>query len=201
MDTRESRLRARWAQGPGTDFAEDKDDPFADLRADPSLRFGSYGLHINSQREALEKVVQAKAFAKAVKANDADVPIYLWNNRVRASGVSKDWRDAALKVVLWKFCLRCWLRSLMEDCLAYVRRTYGSTWGGTCHTKEGHLTWLGRDLQALSGVLWHAAHTSWFEYTAGSRLVHICFPAHYQGMARDRVRVFFECPGPLVRDP
>ncbi len=47
-DTRESRLRARWAQGPGTNFAEDKDDPFADLRADPSLQFGSYGLHIDS---------------------------------------------------------------------------------------------------------------------------------------------------------
>ncbi len=172
------RLRARWAQGPGTDFAEDKDNPFAVLRADPSLQFGSYGLHINLQREALEKVVQAKAFTKAVKANDADVPIYLWNDRVRASGVSKDWRDAALDV-LRKFCLRRWLRSLMEDCLAYVRRTYGSTWGGTRRTKEGHLTRLGRDRQALSGVLWHAAHTSCFEYPAGSRLVHIRFPMHY----------------------
>ena len=48
MDTGESWLKAQWAQGLGTDFAEDKDDPFADLCNDPSLRFGSYGLHIHS---------------------------------------------------------------------------------------------------------------------------------------------------------
>jgi hypothetical protein len=30
-DTRESWLKARWAQGQGTEFAEDKDDPFEDL--------------------------------------------------------------------------------------------------------------------------------------------------------------------------
>ena len=77
MNTRESRLWPRWAQGPGTDFAEDKDDPFADLRDDPSHRIGSYGLHINLQREALARIVQAKEYAKAVKADDADVPIFL----------------------------------------------------------------------------------------------------------------------------
>jgi hypothetical protein len=33
----ESWLQSRWAMGPGTQFAEDVDDPFADLRNDPSL--------------------------------------------------------------------------------------------------------------------------------------------------------------------
>ena len=84
---------------------EDKDNPFAELRADPSLRFVSYGLHIDSQRDALEKAVQAKVFAKAVKADDADVPVYLWNDRVKVSGIPEEQRDIALDA-LRKLCLR-----------------------------------------------------------------------------------------------
>ena len=90
MDTQESRLKAWWAQRPGTGFAEDKDDPFTDLRNDTSLRFGSYGLHIDSQRDDLDKAVKEKAFAKANKANNADVPGYLCNNQVKAPGVLED---------------------------------------------------------------------------------------------------------------
>ena len=44
-DTHESWLRSQWATGPGTQFAADPDDPFADLRGDTSLRVGSYGIH------------------------------------------------------------------------------------------------------------------------------------------------------------
>jgi len=96
-------------------------------------------LHIDSQRDALEKAVQAKVFAKAVKADDADVPVYLWNDWVKVSGVPEEQRDIALDA-LRKLCLRRCLRSLLQDCLVYVRRTYGSTWGKMHQTKEGHLT-------------------------------------------------------------
>ncbi len=112
-DMRESWLEARWAQGQGTEFAEEKDDPFEDLRADPNLCFGSYGLHIDSQLDALEKVVQAKAFAKkAVKADDAEVPVHLWNNQIRVPGVPEEQRDIALNA-LHKLCQRQYLRGLL----------------------------------------------------------------------------------------
>ena len=75
-------LQLHWAMGLGTQFAEDMDDPFADLCDDPSLRFGSYGVHIDAQCDALEKVAEAKEFAKAVKADDAAVPKHLWNGRI-----------------------------------------------------------------------------------------------------------------------
>ncbi len=79
-DLQESWLHARWAQEPGTQFAKDQDDPFADLQGNTSLCLGSYGIHIDSQHDSLEKVDKAKAFAKAVKADDAGVPVHLWND-------------------------------------------------------------------------------------------------------------------------
>jgi hypothetical protein len=94
----ESWLRPRWAMGPGTEFAEDVDDPFADLRNDPTLRFGSYGVHINAQCDALKKVAEAKEFAKAVKADDAAVPKHLWNDRISCPpGVTEAQQDVALE--------------------------------------------------------------------------------------------------------
>jgi hypothetical protein len=83
--TKESWLKPWWASGK---FAEDQDNPFAAFHAELTLRLGSYSLHIDSQLDSLEKVVQAKAFSKAVKVDDADVPIYLWNDWVRAPGIT-----------------------------------------------------------------------------------------------------------------
>ena len=48
----------------------------------------------------------------------------------------------------------------------------------------------------IAGILWHATHTNWFEFHAGSRLVHLRFPIRYRKMARDGVPVFFERPRP-----
>ena len=86
-----------------------KDDPFVDLRRDPSLCLGSYGLHIDAQRDVLRKVDEAKAFAKAVRADDAQVPIHLWNDCVKVGGLSKERRDLALDAVQ-RFCLRCYIK-------------------------------------------------------------------------------------------
>ena len=99
-------LQLHWAMGLGTQFAEDVDNPFADLRDDPSMRFGSYGVHINAQCDALKKVAEAKEFAKAVKADDAAVPKHLWNDRIRCPpGVTEAQRDVALEGFgKWDIC-------------------------------------------------------------------------------------------------
>ncbi len=95
-DTKESWLKPRWAPG---EFAEDQNDPFSNFHAEPTLRLGSYGLHIDSQLDSLEKVVQAKAFSKAVKLDDANVPAYLWNDWVWAPGTTIKRQDWALDVL------------------------------------------------------------------------------------------------------
>ncbi len=46
---------------------------------------GSYGVHGDAQRESLRRVEESKDFARAVKADDAEIPIHLLNDRVRVS--------------------------------------------------------------------------------------------------------------------
>jgi hypothetical protein len=179
-------------------LAPDSDDPFADLQADSQLKLSSYGVHVDAQLEAVEKVDEAKAYAKAVKADGAEVPLHLWNERIRSPGVTREKRDTAL-TTFWKLG-HCWfLRGLAHDCSMHMQRTHGEKW----HTRprsrrDGELTKVGKDQCAIAGILWHATHTNWFEFHAGLRLVHLRFPIRYRKMARDNVPVFFERPGPTT---
>ena len=199
--TMESWLTPRWAPG---EFAPDQDDPFATLRGDPSLKIGSYGIHVDAQLDSLEKVVQSKAFSKAVKADDADIPVQLWNSRVKVDGISDERRDWALDV-LRKLGHRRFIKVLVRDCLEHMRTTH-CTKGRDMWKRprrsgaDGRLNQFGRDREAIAGILWHSFHTNWFEYNAGSRLIHFRFPERYRAMARDGVEVYFEQPGPTTRE-
>jgi hypothetical protein len=55
-------------------LAPDSDNPFVDLQADSQLKLGLCGVHVDAQLEAVEKVDEAKAYVKAVKADDAESP-------------------------------------------------------------------------------------------------------------------------------
>ena len=84
---------ATWERNPNG-FAQERDDPFVEARAGvESAKLGSYGIHGDAQRESLLMVEEAKEFAKAVKADDAEIPLFLWNNRIKAPGVTKERRD------------------------------------------------------------------------------------------------------------
>ncbi len=131
---------------------------------------------MDSQHESLEKVVEAKAFAKAVKADDAEVPIYLWNEWIIAPGVTQEERDAALKA-LRKLGHRWLLHGLLRDCVKHVHKTHLTSWKKPRRTNDGELTELGSDVQAIAGIHWHATQTDWFEFPTGSKLVFFWFPA------------------------
>ena len=90
---------------------------------------GSYGILVDSQIESLRKVREAKEFAKAVKADDAEVPTQLWNNRIKTKGVSQEKRDRTFmtfrKAGHWRF-----LRNLVRDCVSYMKLAHGPGWMG-----------------------------------------------------------------------
>jgi hypothetical protein len=67
----EAWLAPQWEPGK---YAGDQNDPFREELSNKQLRMGSYGILVDSQIESLRKVGEAKEFAKAVKANDAEVP-------------------------------------------------------------------------------------------------------------------------------
>ncbi len=78
-------LTPRYAPG---EFASGQDDPFSNIRTE-NLQIGSFGIHIDAQLESLRKVHEAKEYAKAVKADDAKIPIHLWNPHKRQNLIYK----------------------------------------------------------------------------------------------------------------
>jgi len=72
-------------------------------------------------------VEESKDFARAVKVDDAGIPIHLWNDRVKAPDISKERRDKAL-VGLHKLGFRRFRKVLLRDCLAYLASAYGVDW-------------------------------------------------------------------------
>ncbi len=181
-------------------FAEDRDDPFANVREDMDLKMGLYGMQVDSQLESLRKIKEAKEFSKAVKADDAKIPVYLWNDRIRSPGILKDRRDTAL-AGFRKLGQRVFMQGLGRGCLRHMQRSYGSQWARLPWSKDGEPTNMGRDREAMVSLLWHSARTDWFEYHSGSRLIYTHFPLRYRQMARDGVPIWFEWAGPTTREP
>jgi hypothetical protein len=160
---------------------------------------GSYGIHVDSQLKLLRKIKEAKEFAKAVKADNAEIPLYLWNDRIRVQGIINETRDAAL-TSLRKMGHRRFMKSLVWDCVTFMWRMHCQSWGTLLQSKDGMSMELGRDWEVIAGMLWHNVHTTWFDSHAGSRLVHLRFPILFRTMARDGVPVWFERPGPTTQE-
>jgi hypothetical protein len=162
-------------------------------------KLGLYGVHSDAQWESICLVEEAKAYAKAVKLDDVPVPEHLWNDRVKASGITKEMRDKVL-AGFWNLGL-CWFKSaLKRDCADFLARAHGVDW--TSKPRKGRnsdLTKLGQDQHAIANLVWHSTHTNWLEFNAGSRLVFFWFPQQYRREVRDGVRKFFKQPGPTTR--
>jgi hypothetical protein len=197
-------MSPRWAPG---EFAEDQDDPFARVWTNGKLKKGSYGIQVDLQLESLQKIKETQEFTKAVKADDAEILVYLWNDRIRSPGIIREEQDAAL-TRFRKLGHQVFMRGLVCNCTEYMQQTYDPTWGSMPQRSDGTPTKLGQDRETISGILWHTTHTNWFVFHAGSWLVHLCFPIQCRTMARDGVPVWFEKPGPatceaqsLIADP
>ena len=87
----------------------------------------SYGVHIDAHHTALRLVDEAKAYAKAVKADDAGIPVHLWNDRISLAGVSSEVMGIAL-TALRKLGWLWFIKSLLRDCIRFMKERYGVDW-------------------------------------------------------------------------
>jgi len=177
----------------------DESTSMKEFRRDLGARgqLGSFGIQLDSQLHSLRRIKEEKKYAKAVKADDAAIPVHLWNDRVTIPGFSRQKRDKVLGH-LRVLAHRHFLATLVRDCHEFMNQSHGHDWkqklNGSHASREATV-----DYAAVRGVLWHAGHTNWFEYHRGSRLVHFRFPKRYRKLARDGVPVFFETEGPTSR--
>lgn len=157
------------------------------------------------QIEAQDFITRAKNNMKAAKADDAEVPVHVWNDALLRgvqlkSGTSPEDVDRAANVLREWWLKRFW-RKLYDACLTRLRKhsTDESHWTVKPRVKNGQATDLGMEIHALNAVLWHSTQGNWFEYKSGSALHYFRFPVFYQDIAKDGVPVFFEKEGPRTK--
>ena len=151
------------------------------------------------------RVKEQHDLAKAVKSDDAAVPVHLWNDRIkerasfnsiwsspRLAGFKQQVFDWAISTIR-NFMLRQYRRRLYLDCIKELRNRMGSNWFG--RRRQGNDK-LNVQLSAMRDILWRACENDWFEYPAGSRLLYWRWPKKYQKQARDGVPVYFLEEGP-----
>ena len=157
------------------------------------------------QVEAQRFITKEKNNIKAAKADDAEVPVHVWNNILLKgvqlrSGTSPEDVDRAANVLREWWLKRFW-RKLYEACLTRLRKhsTDEIHWTVKPRVENGQATDLSVEIHALNAVLWHSTQGNWFEYKSGSALHYFRFPVFYQGIAKDGVPVFFEKEGPRTK--
>ena len=154
--------------------------------------------------DTLKSIRDTTIGKKAVKADDAAVPEFLWNDRIHLGDDLQGKKEGLTG--FRAFGLQLFRRALYLDCMEYLEMEYGADWRELLksgklkeRSADGKLTQIGKELDAVRGILWHANETNWFEYLAGSRLHHFRFPIRYRKEARDGTRIYFETEGPSSR--
>ena len=153
-------------------------------------------VHRCDKSTRLDTIQQEHDIAKAVKSDDAAVPIYLWDERLGSLLGMDTGIVAPAARVLRSFLLKIYRRSLTRDCIAFLRKAHGGEWW----SKRGKGQDWAQNIRAIRDIVARAGGNDWFEYPMGSKLLFFRFPKKYQGLARDGIPIKFVKPGPTKMD-
>ena len=134
--------------------------------------------------------------AEAVKADDAAVPEYLWNDQVLGRPATAEDR-VCLGKLRW-FVLGLWKRAVYVSFRNHMRRTHGPDWWVLPGDRG---TELQRDREAGQDCLVRVMKATWWDWDDGSRLFFWRWPVHYRLQARDGVPPWLTGPLPKFVRP
>ena len=129
----------------------------------------------------LKRVKEEHNNAKAVKADDAEVPVHLWDCAVMGRETVEI--EAKALATLRQFLMRVYCRRLWREIRQHMGKSFGKNWttglvkddGKPRHQHQAAV----KEANAMREILWRATNNDWFEYPAGSRLLFFWFPARY----------------------
>jgi hypothetical protein len=150
------------------------------------------GLESESARQRRE--------AKAVKADDAAVPVHLWDSRLKLPGLSHldpTLLASNLAIIREKFLLQRWKQNLRRCFISYLVNEYGADW----HDKISHNAELNQDLETGRDALRRGMLSSWWGWDAGSTLFFWRWPKEFCKEARDGTNVQISGMLPKYRQP
>ena len=124
---------------------------------------------------------------KAVKADNAEVPVSLWNDRIVRSTATEE-QNTALETIRNKVMLRWYRRRVFKSYINYMIKTHGKGWSmklsaSRCaHEVDTEIHKDGRvGMDALRRIL----NASWWSWKAGSTLLFWRWARENRREARD----------------
>ena len=150
-----------------------------------------------SSLERLDRIKKEHDLAKAVKSDDAEVPIHLWDKRIcRGKPTTTQVEKLA---ILRDFILQLYRRRTYLELKSFLRRKHGPSWFEPITKVNPNNKERSRDRAAARDLLWRVCNNDWFEYPYGSRLFYNRYPTKYRREARDGVKVYFTGPAPTKK--
>ena len=137
---------------------------------------------------------------KAVKSDDADVPIFIWNQRLIHTYPDREFIKAlapakvtkALNILRY-FLLRRWHQNVRKSLIKYLKVTWKSDWvnyvSGTRESSQK--TEFALDLHGGTECLYYACNASFWEWDLGSRPFFWRWSPEFQKQARDGVPIYW----------
>ena len=110
---------------------------------------------------------------KAVKSDDAQIPVKLWNNKI-VRGISSDEQDEALEVFRNTWVIRWYRRHTYRSFIQYMTKCHGRNWAYrlACARQRNQVTSdLYKDGAVGSDALSRILMATWWTWKAGSTLL------------------------------
>ena len=103
-------------------FRETEEETRLCSRPEKEGRLSSFGVHMDTQLKSLRRIVEEKQYARTVKADDAAIPLHLWDDRVPLPEASK------VSYLLRQIDHKLFLHALRRDSVRFMRSTHGREW-------------------------------------------------------------------------
>ena len=131
-------------------------------------------------------------YLKAVKADDATVETWIWDERVLHffPKVTSNQRTVNALNVLRRLGSKWWKQKVWKSFYNYLETEYGKDWRKR-KDKSMETSELRKDIIVFTDCAFKARNTDWFEWNAGSTLFFWRWPKEYRQFARDGLPYWF----------
>jgi hypothetical protein len=150
------------------------------------------------KRHDLAGLAESTVTTKAAKADDAAVPVYLWNNQcyrgINMEGLDSTAVDAAFDVIRRGILLRRWKKNVGRDFRRWIMRMDADdAWKDSADRAAS--------LRAGGKALFYSSQTSWWEWDAGSFPFFWRWEPMFMREVRDGMPPRFRHEPPSCMDP
>ena len=137
---------------------------------------------------------------KAVKADDALVDTYIWDERVIKifKHINYNEKVVANLNVLRRFFLGLWQRRVCRSFQHYLITEYGRDWKTSKSKLDDHSE-LRKDIIRYSDCVFRAKRATWFEWNEGSTIFFWRWAKPFRRMARDGIPYWFRGKRPKAK--